>query len=73
VIIYDTVCFKISLYEFGIALFVQMLHYFGFTIQLALLRVFNVKVKNLAFVTLKIITNAWFSMKNYLLSSFVRL
>jgi len=28
-----------------------MLHYFGFTIQLALLRVFNVKVKNLAFDT----------------------
>jgi len=41
-----------------------MLHYFGFTIQLALLRVFNVKVKNLAFDTSKIITNAWFSMKN---------
>jgi len=26
-----------------------MLHYFGFTIQLALLHVFYVKVKNLAF------------------------
>jgi len=26
---------------------------------------FNVKVKNLAFNTLKIITKAWFSMKNY--------
>jgi len=25
---------KKSLYEFGSALFVQMLHYFGFTIQL---------------------------------------
>jgi len=47
--IYDTVCFKNSLYEFVSALFVQMLHYFGFTIQLALLLVFNVKVKNLAF------------------------
>jgi len=31
-----------SKYEFGSALFVKMLHYFGFTIQLALLRVFNV-------------------------------
>jgi len=41
-----------------------MLHYFGFTIQLALLRVFNVKVKNLAFDPSKLITNAWFSMKN---------
>jgi len=29
-----------------------------------LLRVFNVKVKNLAFDTSKVITNAWFSMKN---------
>jgi len=29
------------------------------------LRVFNVKVKNVAFDTSKIITNAWFSMKNY--------
>mgnify|MGYP007091325568 FL=1 len=35
-------------YEFVSALFVQMLHYFGFTIQLALLSVLNVKV-NLAF------------------------
>ena len=26
---------------------------------------FNVKVKNVAFDTSKIITNAWFSMKNY--------
>jgi len=42
-----------------------MLHYFGFTIQLALLRVFNLKVNNLAFDTSKVITNAWFSMKNY--------
>jgi len=42
-----------------------MLHYFGFTIQLALLRVFNVKMKNLSFDTSKVITNAWFSMKNY--------
>ena len=33
-----------------------MLHYFGFTIQLALLHVFNVKMKNLAFDTSKIIT-----------------
>jgi len=41
-----------------------MLHNFGFTIQLALLRVFKVKVKNLAFDTSKITTNAWFSMKN---------
>ena len=41
-----------------------MLHYFGFTIQLALLRVFNVKMKNLAFDTSKVITNAWFSMKS---------
>jgi len=44
VIIYDTVCLKYSLYEFGS---VQMLHYFGFTIQLALLRVFDINVKNL--------------------------
>jgi len=42
-----------------------MLHYFGFTIQLVMLRVFNVKVKNLTFDTSKSITNAWFSMKNY--------
>ena len=40
-----------------------MLHCFGFTIQLALLRVLKVKVKNLAFDTPKITTNAWFSMK----------
>jgi len=26
--------------------------------------VFNVKVKNLAFDTSKVVTNAWFSMKN---------
>jgi len=26
---------------------------------------FNIKVKNLAFDTSKVITNAWFSMKNY--------
>jgi len=39
-----------------------MFHHFGFTIQLAFLRVFQ--VKNLAFDTSKIITNAWFSMKN---------
>jgi len=43
-----------------------MLHYFGFTIQLALLCVFNVKMKNLAFDTSKNITNTWFSMKNRL-------
>ena len=42
---------------------VQMLHYLVFTIQLALLRVFSVKVKNLVFDTSKIITNAWFSME----------
>jgi len=42
-----------------------MLHYFGFTIQLALLHVFNVKVKNCAIDRSKMITNAWFSMKNY--------
>mgnify|MGYP007091319010 CR=1 FL=1 len=34
------------------------------SIQLSLLRVFNIKVKNLAFGTSKVITNAWFSMKN---------
>ena len=33
-------------------------------VQLALLCVFNAKVKNLAFDTSKVITNAWFSMKN---------
>jgi len=38
VFIYDTVCLKNSLYEFVSALFVQMLHYFCFTNQLALLR-----------------------------------
>ena len=32
--------------------------------QLALLCVFNIKVKNLAFDTSKVITNAWFSMNN---------
>ena len=42
-----------------------MLHSFVFTIQLALLRDFNVKVKNLVFDTSKSITNAWFSMKDY--------
>jgi len=47
----------------GSAKFVQMLHYLGFTIHLALLRVLNVKVKNLAFDTSKVNTNAWFSMK----------
>ena len=30
-----------------------------------MLHFYTVKVKNLAFDTLKIITNAWFSMKNY--------
>ena len=59
------VCFKNSLHEFGSPWFVQMLHYFGFKIQLALLCVVNIKVKNLAFDTSKIITNACFSMKNY--------
>ena len=40
--------------------------YMSFTIQLVLLRVLNVKVKNLAFDTSQLfITNAWFSMKNY--------
>jgi len=58
------VCFKNSEYEFGSASFVQMLHYFCFTIQLALLRVLKVKVKNLAFETSKLITKAWFSIKN---------
>jgi len=48
---YDKVYVKNSLFEFGSAWFVQMFHYFGFTIQQALLRVFNVKVKNLAFDT----------------------
>ena len=62
--IYDTVCFKNNLYEFVSALVVQMLHYFGLTIQLVMLHVFNVKLKNLAVDTSKIITNAWFSMKN---------
>jgi len=33
----------------------------------SILHVFNVKVKNLAFDTSKVITNAWFSMKNYCL------
>jgi len=41
-----------------------MLHLFGFKIQLALLRVFNVNVKNCAFDTSQVITNACFSMKN---------
>ena len=52
VFIYDTVYFENSLYEFGSALFVQILDYFGFNIQL---RVFSIKVKNLAFDTSKII------------------
>jgi len=42
-----------------------MMHYFGFTIQLAMLRVFNAKVKKLAFDTSTIITNAFYSMKKY--------
>ena len=50
--------------DFGSALFVQILHYFGFTTQLIMLGVFHVKVKNLAFDTSKMITNAWFSTKN---------
>jgi len=62
---------KISLYEFRSALFVQLLHYFGFTIQLVMLCVFNVKVKNFAFDTSKSITNARFSMKNYLKQLYV--
>jgi len=33
------VCFIISLYEFVSALFVQILHYFGLTIQLVMSRV----------------------------------
>jgi len=64
VLISYTVCFKNSLYKFGSALFVQIFNYFGFTIQLVMPRVFNVKVKNLAFDTSKITTNAWFSTKN---------
>jgi len=59
-----TICFKNSLYKFGIALFVQNLHYFQFfTIQLVMLCFFNLKMKYHAFDTSKIITNAWFSMK----------
>ena len=58
-----TVCVKTGLYLFDSDWFVQMLHYFGSTIQLAL-RVFYIKIKNLAFDTSIIITNAWFSMKN---------
>jgi len=61
---YDQVSVKNRLFEFGSAWFVQMLHSFGTIIQLALLRVFKVKVKNLAFDTSKVITNALFSMKN---------
>jgi len=37
--------------DFGSALFVQILHYFGFTIQLVYAVCFDVKVKNLAFDT----------------------
>ena len=53
VITYDKAYVKNSLFEFGSAYFVQMLHLFGFTIQLALLQGFNVKVNNLAFDTSK--------------------
>ena len=53
-----TVCFKNSSYAIGSAWFAEMLHYFGFTIQLALLRVFNLNVQNLAFDTSTITTNA---------------
>jgi len=66
VFIYDTVCFKNSLYEFVSALFVQMSHYFVFSIQLVMLRVFNVKVKNLAFDTSTNYHKCMiFYMKNY--------
>ena len=64
VFIYDTAYLKNSLYEFCSALFIQRLHYFSFTIQLVMLCVLNVKVKNLAFGTSKTITNVWFSLKN---------
>jgi len=59
VFIYNTVYFKNSLYEFGSAWFVQMLHYFGFTIQLIYAMCFNVKVKNLAFDTSKMHGFLW--------------
>mgnify|MGYP000741849363 FL=1 len=49
--IYDSVYLKNSLYEFGSALFVQMLHYFGFSIQLVYATCFKLIVKNLAFDT----------------------
>ena len=42
---------KIVYISFALLIFVQILHYIGFTIQLALLHVFNVKVKNLALDT----------------------
>ena len=57
------VCFK-KLYQVGSTLSVHIAHCFGITIQLALLRVFNVKMKNLEFDTSKNITNAQFSTKN---------
>jgi len=56
------ITFMLKIVNFSLA--VLSLYTFGFTIQLALLRVFNVKVKNLAFDTSKVITNAWFSMTN---------
>ena len=51
VFIYDTVCFKNGLYEFGSALYVQILHYCCFTIQLVMLHVFNINLKNYALLT----------------------
>jgi len=61
----DTICFKNSLNEFrSVLFFVQILQCCCLTIQLVMLPVFNIKVKNLAFDTSNIITNARFSMKN---------
>ena len=51
-------------YEFDNALFDKCLQYFCLNIQQVILRVLNIKLKNLAFDASKIITNAMFSIDN---------
>jgi len=49
-------------YKFDNALFDKCLQYFCLNIQQVMLRVLNIKLKNLAFDASKIITNAMFSI-----------
>ena len=60
---YDNVYGKNSLFEFGVLICTDVA-LIWFHNSTGPVRVFSVKVKNLAFDTSKVITNAWFYMKN---------